>query len=403
MKIHLYGNNANMAFNFCRFLRRLNIEACVYVDSFPLVRSDLPEWELPQESRSEWVRYVDVSVKGLLRLRKKERTFLSELKECDLIHSFGEASMLTQFANRPYLHWTYGYDLDNIPFKNGSPKHIILAGIQRKALKKAGLVIYSMPHQRESVEKLRLTNALYFPFIPIETERYRKVDEGSVENIRKKYNCDFLFAHLARQEWVRNEPGQQNKGNDKLFRAFARFVKSDKVNAIMLVAEKGRDVLESKRLITELGIEANVEWIPSLPKDELIRLLSAVDIVFDQFNAGSAGLLVLESMSMEIPTFIYFSREYTSFFKEPPPVINVFTEEEIYNKIIELCKNKERGAHIGHLEREWVKKYFNWDIVTKQFIRCYEDILGGQMKTQFTERTHSTLLRVRPECNRRTK
>lgn len=365
-----------MAFNFCRFLRRLNIDAYVYVDSFPLIESDLPDWEFPQESHSEWVRYVDVSVKDLLRFRKRERRFLDELKECDLIHSFGEASMLTQFANRPYLHWTYGYDLDNIPFKNRSLKHIILAGIQRKALRKARIVIYSMPHQRESVEKLRLSNALYFPFIPIETERYKNIKEETAQDIRKEYNCNFLFAHLARQEWVRNEPGQQNKGNDKLFRAFARFVKSDKANAVMLIAEKGRDVLESKRLITELGIEANVRWIPALPKDKLIKLLSAVDIVFDQFNAGSAGLLVLESMAMEIPTFIYFSKEYESFFKEPPPVINVFTEEEIYNKIIKLCKNKKEGAQIGHLAREWVKKYFNWDIVTRQFIKFYSEILN---------------------------
>jgi len=378
MKIYLYGNNANMAFNFCRFLRRMNIEAYVYVDSFPLAKSDLPEWELPQESRSEWVRYVDVSVKNLLRLRKRERRFLEELKECDLIHSFGEASMLTQFTNKPYLHWTYGYDLDNIPFKSGSLKHIILAAIQRKALREAGLVIYSMPHQRELVERLRLSNSLYFPFIPIDTERYARVRGDTKEDIRKEYNCDFLFAHLARQEWVRNEPGQQNKGNDKLFRAFARLVKSDRVNAVMLIAEKGRDVLESKRLIAELGIESNVEWIPALSKDKLIRFLNAVDIVFDQFNAGSAGLLVLESMSMEIPTFIYFSKEYTSFFEEPPPVINVFTEEDIYNKIIELCKNKEKGIQIGSLAREWVKKYFNWDIVTKQFIKFYGEILNGR-------------------------
>jgi glycosyltransferase involved in cell wall biosynthesis len=110
----------------------------------------------------------------------------------------------------------------------------------------------------------------------------------------------------------------------------------------------------------------------------LIKLLSAVDAVFDQFNAGSAGLLVLECMSMGIPTFIYFSPEYEEFFKEPPPVINVFTEDEICNKITELCTNAGMRVNIGLSARNWIIKYFHWELVTKQFIKFYEDILNGR-------------------------
>ncbi len=376
MKVHLYGNNANMAFNFCDFLRRLNIDSYIYADRFPLAKSDLPQWESPDAERYDWLKYVNVSVKGLLTFRKNERNFLKELKKCDIIHSFGEASQLVRFASKPYLHWTYGYDLDNIPFKSGSPKHLLLANLQRTALKKAGLVIYSMPHQGESVRKLRLSNTLYFPLIPIDTDRYNKIDRESREKIRSSYDCDFLFAHLARQEWVRDEPGQQNKGNDKLFRTFARFIKNTGKKAVMLVADKGRDVDASKRLISELGIDKNIIWILPQPKYQLIKLLSAVDAVFDQFNAGSAGLLVLECMSMGIPTFIYFSPEYESYFKEPPPVINVFTEEEIYNKIIELCTNADMRVKIGLSARNWVIKYFHWELVTRQFIKFYENILN---------------------------
>lgn len=377
MRIHLYGNNANMAFNFCRFLRRKNINASVFVDRLPIAESDLPEWEFPDMAYSEWVRYVDASIKGLLRFRKRDRDFLGELKKCDIIHSFGEASMLARFSSRPYLHWTYGYDVDNIPFKNDSLKHIILSNLQRGALRKAGLIIYSMPHQKDSIDKLHLSNARYFPPIPIDTDRYVKTDEKKIKDIKDSYNCELLFAHFVRQEWVRQEPGQQNKGSDKLFKAFARFVKDSKKKAVLLITEKGRDVQASKSLISQLGIDKNILWIPPQPKEKLIKILSAVDIVFDQFNAGSAGLLVLECMSIGVPTFIYFNSQYQSFFDEPPPVVNVFSEEDIYDKMCELSDDEDKRLHIGRKARQWIMKYYNWDIVIEQFIGFYNDILNG--------------------------
>lgn len=376
MKIHLYGNNANMAFNFCKFLRRKNVEAVVFVDRFPLVESDLPEWESADVSGNDWVKYVDVSIKGLLKLGKNERQFLCELKKCDLIHSFGEASMLTRFASRPYVHWTYGYDLDNMPFKSGSLKHFVLSRLQRGALKKADLIIYSMPHQKESIDKLGLSNARYFPPIPIDTDRYTRISENNIVDIRSKYNCDLLFAHLSRQEWVRNEPGQQNKGNDRLFRAFARFIKQSNKKVIMLVAEKGRDINESKKLITELGIDKNIIWTAPWKKEELIKNLSAVDMVFDQFNAGSAGLLVLECMSIGIPTFIHFGREYESFFAEPPPVVNVSSEDDICNKMLELSQDPDKRRHIGTEAHDWIMKYYHWEKIIDKFIEFYKGVLN---------------------------
>lgn len=378
MKIHLYGNNANMAFNFCRFLRRKNIDATVFVDKHPLSASDLPEWESSDKSGFGCVEYADVSVKGLLMFGGREREFLKKLKKCDLIHSFGEASMLAMFANRPYLHWTHGYDMDNIPFKAGSLKYFILSRLQRAALRRAGMVVYSMPHQRESAEKLGLRNARYFPLIPIDTDRYVKCAADEIRKIRSNYDCDLLFAHLARHEWVRNEPGQQNKGNDRLFRAFTRFVKDTDKKVLMLVAQKGRDLNESRQLISSLGIEKNIRWVPDQPKEGLIKLLSAVDIVFDQFNAGSAGLLVLESMSMGIPVFIHFGHEYEVFFDSLPPVANVFTEDDICAMMHELAQDPAKRRSLGAMAREWVVRHYGWETVTEKFIKLYEEILNDK-------------------------
>jgi glycosyltransferase involved in cell wall biosynthesis len=103
-----------------------------------------------------------------------------------------------------------------------------------------------------------------------------------------------------------------------------------------------------------------------------------VDIVFDQFNAGSAGLLVLEAMSMAIPVFIHFGQEYEAFFDSAPPVVNVYSEDEICSRMHELVANVEKRKALGAAARQWVVKHYGWEAVIEKFIKFYEEILGGR-------------------------
>ncbi len=375
MKINLYGSNANMAYLIAKLLRRKGLESNVFVDENPLFESNLPYWEEGNtEQLPSWVKFINVDLKRIVVRGHAERKFLNELSECDIIHTIGESAIWAYFTRTPYLYWSYGFDLDILPFKTGSIKNLLLSSLQRRALNKAGLVLYPMPHQTRFVKKLKLSRAIFFlPMVPVDTEKYSKRSSPALSKLRESYECDWLFLHPSRQEWTRYIP--DNKGNDKLFRAFARFVK-DGNNAKMIIFEKGRDVADSKELIMSLDIGNKVIWLNEENKENLINLYSISDIVFDQFNIGSPGLITWEALSIGVPTFVYMKEIWKDYIDELPPVINVSTEEEIFTMISKLCQDRTLRIDIGIRSRNWIMKYFHWERVIEQYIEYYNQILS---------------------------
>lgn len=363
-----------MAYLIAQFLRRKGMDSYAFVDKNPSFECNSPFWEGGADGGLPfWVKTVNVNLGRILFPGRAERKFLKDLSECDIIHVIGEAGIWASFTGRPYLYWSYGFDLDILPFKAGGIKDLLLSYLQRRALKKAGLVLYPMPHQAEFVDRLKLLKAEFFlPMAPIDTERYSRRCSPFLSEMRNSYNCEWLFLHPARQEWTRNIP--DNKGCDKLFRAFARFVRNG-FNAKMIVLEKGRDIKDSKKLITDLNIAGNIIWLKEQDKEKLIDLYSISDIVFDQFNIGSPGLITWEALSVGLPTFVFMKEFWRSRANELPPVINVSTEEEIFSMLNKLCRDKSMLSGIGSRSRAWITKYFHWETVIEQYISYYEAIL----------------------------
>ncbi|MDP2923756.1 MAG: glycosyltransferase family 4 protein [Candidatus Omnitrophota bacterium] len=375
MKINLYGSNANMAYLIAKFLRRKGQDANVFVDENPIFECNLPYWEEGNNEKfPSWVKFVNVDLRRIIFRGSAERRFLNELSKCDIIHTIGESAIWASFTGTPYLYWSYGFDLDILPFKRGGIKNFLLSSLQCRTLRKAGLVLYPMPHQARFASRLKLSRSKFFlPMVPVDTQKYSKRNSPALSKLREFYNCDWLFLHPSRQEWMRDIP--DNKGNDKLFMAFAHFVKNGN-NAKMIVFEKGRDIADSKKLIMSLGIGNNVIWLNEQNKEGLINLYSISDIVFDQFNIGSPGLITWEALSIGLPTFVYMKEIWKDYIDELPPVINVSTEEEIFSMISKLCEDKTLRIDIGIRSRDWITKYFHWERVIEQYVEYYNQILS---------------------------
>ena len=380
MKINLYCSNANMAYLIAKFLRRKGIEADVFVDRTPDFKCNLPSWE---EGRSKelpsWVKLVDVDLKRMVHGRN-ERRFLKQLSDCDLIHTIGEAGIWSSFTKKPYLYWSYGFDLDILPFKSNGPKERLLSYLQRRTLKKANLILYPMPHQKSMLDRLKLSQGRFFlPMVPIDTEKYSKKRGEEAARDRAKYRCEWIFLHPSRQEWTRDIP--DNKGNDKLYKAFANFLKMQE-SAKLIVFDKGRDAEDSRKLIRKLGIEDNIVWMEEQDKESLVKLYGISDLVFDQFNIGSPGLISWESLSVGVPTFVYMDERWKNCCGDLPPVINVHSEAEIFDKMTQLCNNRQEISSIGLKSRAWIMKYFHWEKVIDQYIEYYNKIVNSESKTK---------------------
>jgi len=376
LRINLVGNILNWAFIIGGLLREKGHEARVFVDKFA-PESYQPRWEFPElkEKLPDWVQIVDVDLKKAFVFGTREREFIRNLGDCDIIQAFGEAGIWAGLTQKPFVYLSYGADLDLLPFNRRHIKGIVHANLLKEALKKSSAVLYAMPPQKKSVEKLNLVNARFFPrAIPIDTDRYRPFDENTKNALRAKYKADFIFFHPARQEWTCQEAN--NKGNDRLFKAFAKFVKDSKKKSILIAVEKGRDVAKSKQLVHQLNITENVEWIKPVTKHKLIEILNTVDICFDQFVYGSYGISTLEALSVGVPTFLYLSDDFSD--EAVPPVVNVESKDDIYVSLTALMSDKEKLTRVGKDSRDWVLRHHQPDKVIASYIDLYKELLGVQ-------------------------
>jgi glycosyltransferase involved in cell wall biosynthesis len=376
MRIKIYGAPLSISYNLAKFLKKREMDVTLYVDRAPLDKSYRPEWEDEDINYDScgWIKQVDVRLGNCLFRRKREKEFLRDLRDADILHMQGESNIWASFTDVPYLYHSYGYDLDQMPFRVNSLKSRILAYFLKRSILKANRVLLA-PHQKEVLKKLKLNVRTVYVPCPIDGDKYKRRETPLKDRLRKDGNYDFVFFSPTRHEWAHSRPS--NKGNDKFIKAFGRFVKSSSKKALLILVEKGDDLDASKALVKKCGLEKYVMWIKPQTKEGLIEFYSASDIVFDQCALGGFGQVFLESMSCGTPTFIYL-KGYDGLYDEDPPCVNVSTEDGIFENLISLTENPERLKDVGKKSRNWIMKYHDWRPSTDRFIKMYEEILKSK-------------------------
>jgi len=183
--------------------------------------------------------------------------------------------------------------------------------------------------------------------------------------------ADFTILHQARLFWT--NPGsysndawlKENKHNDWLFRSCAALVKArPDLKLRLLVVEYGTDVQTTKQLITELGIEACVHWLPKMDRRELMWLLSRVSIGVGEFYDvpkilwGGTGWEALASGKPLLQGFNFADGEYQDIFGHPPPpMLPVRTADDIFVHLLDMVDHPERAATIGRDAKTWFNRY----------------------------------------------
>lgn len=376
MKIVHFFNINNNAYIIAKFLRRKGIEAEIIVDRGDFLHG-MPSWEeeidddmskgdrlnLEEQTKwtpPDWVKYVEKG-KYLGRYGLYSFKLIQMLREYDILHAYTMAPIWAQFVGRPYVANSTGSDLDILAFENNHK-----GWLMRRGFRKAETV-WINTHQLNNAEKLGLSD-VHFWRIPMDVEKFSHFSKREVLTLKDKYNYDLIFFSQTRHYW-------KVKGNDKMLRAFARFVKKEK-NAILLTIDWGYDVDRSKLLVKDLGIEKKVVFLPFMSKRRLIEYYNASDIILEQFNVGSLGTGALEAMSCGKPMVAYFNEEdYKKCYSELPPILNAKTEQQIYEHLLEIGSDKLQISEIGNRTRKWIEKYHHWDGVIDRYIELYESML----------------------------
>jgi glycosyltransferase involved in cell wall biosynthesis len=173
--------------------------------------------------------------------------------------------------------------------------------------------------------------------------------------------------HHARLMWKEREgySADENmlstKNSDWLIRAFATFTTArPSLSPRLFIVEYGPDVEATKNLVTQLGIQESVSWLPKMERRELMWILSRVTIGVGEFyNSrcmiwGGTGWEALASGKPLLQAFRFEEGEFESLYGYlPPPMLPVRTEEDLLKQLLFVADHPEKAAQIGERAREW--------------------------------------------------
>lgn len=434
MRVALIGNINNNSYLIAKFLRRKGIEADVYVYDYDVAMAS-PEWEEgvfdpklvpsvhPKWSwvilKNSWVRPTWVKSVPFLTWHRlpyaKLDAFINEMEwklnkklkerqhkivtlslkqagihaDLDLnattgffdiyqwqkmvegydvvqLVGFVETHILLKYLTKIYVVYDYGQPLRLMIWEDS-----LRGKLLQSAYKNADWVVVTNADTKESLERLGVERYSFIP-APVDETKFCPGDSLLRQALEAQYGKDvvILFAP-ARQDW-------QEKGTDKILRAFAQLRKTVHARVVLLSASWGKDIHKARDYIKNEGLESEVIWIEPLPRTMLVDYYRAADVVLDQFTLGTyGGKALLEAMACGKPVITSFNHQiHTWCFTEMPPVCSASNEVEVYNWLVNLISDPQSRQEYGRRGRQWIEKYNSWEQVASSYINLYTLLLG---------------------------
>ena len=140
-------------------------------------------------------------------------------------------------------------------------------------------------------------------------------------------------------------------------------------------------------MIGSQEMEDHFIWKEHLSREELFREYDEADVVVDQFDVGGLGMISVEAMSVGRPVLMYVHEDSARLLYggDLPPVINCWSEEEIYSRIMQ-CADREFLDRKGKAARKWAFRNHHLSNCLKKFFFYYSlatgDLLEGYDKVR---------------------
>jgi hypothetical protein len=162
----------------------------------------------------------------------------------------------------------------------------------------------------------------------------------------------------SRQDWGGPGRDQLAKGNDRFIRAWARRV-NEGWDSTLTIVEYGDHVAAAKKLVMELGVSEHVRYVPRLNQPDLQRSIEEADLIADQFDQGTPGILALQTMATGRALCIHWD-EFSSLFaySAVPPVLNGNREEILY-QALRGCSSREQLQALGAAGYDWMSREYD--------------------------------------------
>lgn len=353
LRILVAGNLANHGYYFVKQLREHEINADLLTRKNPTQTEDPKSFDKELIDYPKWIRFFEM--KGNWKWN-----VIKIMKEYDIVQSSTEFPIFSLFSGKSYVAFATGSDIIELAHKN-TIKGILL----RLAYKKAKVVIFPGPYMYDSVKKLKLKNSIFIPF-PWDYSKFFPIKKNEVEN---QY---FTIFHPTNHIW-------RQKRNDIFLKAFKKFASQHK-NVKLILVKRGPDFEKSLEILDkEVSKDQIVVFQSTIPQSDLNNFYNKADVVVDQFNVGTTGLIGQEAMASGKPLIQYVDEElYKKFYQEAPPILDARNENQVYTRLCELYNDQNLGKKIGLQSRDWLIKHHNPKLLLKKYLFVYQAIKEGK-------------------------
>lgn len=361
MRVCHVGNMANDGFACVEALRGAGVDAELIVDESEFGMSQ-PQWETTQVSGDPYKlnpNDLPPAPEWVKTWRSNGRNFLYRVvdlnrvtKGYDLLHLHFPTMLYLQFTKTPYLIYEAGF----IRQMYGALKDSNRIRLGIRSYRNAECVTYTNTDTGGMVYGVNPKEACFLPFA-INTERYRPADGRN--------NSVLELLHPARMVF-------DVKGNDKMLRAYVKYVQSGKrAHLILIDWGYSEDVAEAHRIVDP--VKESITWITPMSKPTLIEAYQRCDAVLDQFTLGASGTTGFEAMSCGAPLMMFFAPSAAEHFGEVPPCLNASTELEILEGLNRLESDTLR-RRLSHDGRVFAERHLSYPVVARKLKALYEEV-----------------------------
>lgn len=388
MRVAFLGNTCNYAYWMCRWCHLLGVEASLYVAPTSWER-DHPSWddpEFPRDHFPDWVHTLELPFGKEFLSQARRRRLYEAVLEHDVVHSFSPDFMGGLIGlGRPLIYHSIGA-LDYRPYylaigRGWSDERGVGQALKPREL----LRVMRMRRILRSVEALIVGQ-------PYELPAGRRWGGDRLRVLPNPYGLPALAPRLGGRTPLRFfAPARQYwwfKGNDLLLRSYAAVAaRHGAATPPLVLLDWGPDCERSRELASALRLTDRVEWLPMMPRPDLLREMRREGtIVVDQFSRpmgdlASFGGVGRDALAAEAPLLTHISSEpLLELHEEVPPVLGVDRPEQ--DLIVEqmeraLALGWPALRCLGEKGRSWLEKECGWATVMPRYLSLYSDLAAA--------------------------
>jgi phosphatidylinositol alpha-1,6-mannosyltransferase len=164
------------------------------------------------------------------------------------------------------------------------------------------------------------------------------------------------------------------KGQDTVIRALPKILK-EFPDVQYWVAGRGAHLASLKALVTQLGLEDNVQFLGFVSAEQRLRLYQECTIylmpsrtIGDQGDFEGFGITYLEANACGRPTIGGRSGGVADAVLDGETgfLVNPESPDEIAEKTLRLLRDPELAARLGRQGRERIERELNWDATARK-------------------------------------